>query len=315
MKNKRILSLIAIVLFGLMPANVYSLNPERKTLICAAAGAAIAIGALYKWCFKEPSNEELLNNAQKAYNEIGAIYTSCELKTDPAKIDLIHDGDIFALSTHKNIKKMETTDADLRELTRHITLLSKRIAQKNDNPNELMKEQHERMVILKKELDHINQFWHTHAAFFSTYQLLMKLTPTYNQYDHQDTDAIKKHIRSNGVGKSYPFKTFAETIVQNSNTLQYHIKQLHKSIKTCSNQHVIVDYTMLESQANAYYQSLITLRDVTANFDEYTSDVRQYNEDQHQRQQHAVQLKKAELKATAQRERADALRYKRNSNL
>ncbi len=354
MKNKRILSILAVLFLGLVPVKIHSADGSSTPVIVnvypvengsgfgefltkrnvkgSAAGLAVtaALYGLYQWYYQEPSNAELRENAQKVYDRLDNTYSKIELKRYPAKMNITKEGDLFALANPKDLKKIKRIGSDLSELNQHIALLSKRLAKKAGKDDKQMKDLHARMIILRNELARIHQFWNTHAPFFSTHELLTELSKTYNQYDYQNVSATKRQIRSNGVGQLYPFKTFAETLAQNIDSLQNRIKQLHKKMKTFSDQPIIAtDYCNLINQAEAFCQAIIPLQDVVANFDEYASDVRRCNEDWHQQQQRATQLRGAQLKAeaerekaraeekkaSAQREKADAIRYKARCDL
>ena len=347
MKNKRIFSLLAILLFGLVPVKAQA-NGDNDPVIVhlypvengsgfgdvlttrnAVGGIAVlavmaGLYKLYRWYYQEPSNAELRENAQKVYDRLDTTYSKLTLRRYPAKMNLTNEGDLLALAKRKDMKKIKNIFCDRPGLRQQIALLGERIAkdEKADKCDNQMKDLHARMITLRNALDAINQFWHTHAVFFSTHQLLTELSRAYNQYDCQNISEVKKLIRNNSVGQHYPFKTFAETLAQNIDSLQNRIKKLRKNMKAFSGQSAIAsDYYNIVSQAETFCHALIPIRNIVANFDEYASDVRQCNEDWHKQQQRAAQVRAAELRAEAERanareqaeaarEKAEAIRYK-----
>ncbi len=339
-KNKRIFSLLAILLFSLVPVKVQAYSFDnvnfgefvtQRNVGYGIAGLVAMAGLykLYRWYYQEPSNRELCENAQKVYDRLDNTYSKLTLRRYPAKMNITNEGDLFAIANRKDMRKIKNIFCDRPGLRQQIALLGERIAKnkKVDKCDNQMKDLHARMITLRNELDNINQFWLTHAVFFSMHEFLTDLSRTYNQYDNQNESVLKKQIRSNSVGSHYPFKVFAETVTQNINSLQNRIKQLRKNMKAFSDQPVMAsDYYNLVNQAEAFCQALTPLRNTVANFDEYASDVRQCNEDWHKQQQRAAQIKAANLKAEAERakawaekdkanalrEKANAIRYKAN---
>lgn len=329
MTNKRNIALIALITLSAAPVQALpSLStiwtqstPQEKRMAAQCSVGAVAVMAigygLYRY-FRAPSNAALRSQARAVYNRMHQRYGKLKFVTSPDRMKITQAGDLFAMTSHKNLPLIKRVTGDLPALKKQISLLSARINKDSDNGNTdgAMQSLYNQMRSLEEKLDHVSRFWKSHVQFFTMHDYLTQLSGMYNKYDYNNSEAIRMQIRGDATGKygdayTYPFKTFTTALSLHINTLHERIQSLRTKARSFADRELIANeyYNML-SQAEPFQQALIYVRDVAANQPEYATEIAHYEKAEQKRAELAAQERAIAAKAQADRERAQAEREK-----
>ncbi len=328
MTNKRNIALIALIALSGAPAKaipspstIWALSTPQDKRIAKCSAGAIAIMVigygLYRY-FRAPSNETLRSQARAVYNRMHQRYGKLKFVADPSRMKITQAGDLFAMTSHKDLPLIKRVTGDLPALKKQISLLSARINKDSDNgkTDGAMQSLYDQMRSLEEKLDHVSKFWNSHALFFTMHDYLSQLSGMYGKYDYNNSEAVRMQIRGEATGKhgdayTYPFKTFTATLSSHINNLHDQIQTLRTKARSFADRELIANeyYNML-SQAEPFHQALIYVRDVAANQPEYATEIAQFEKAEQKRAELAAQERAIAAKAQADRERAQAEREK-----
>jgi len=328
MTNKRNIALVALIALSAAPAQLNALSSfdiwkelgpnDRIGVVTVATTAIVAFGYGIYRLFRAPSNEKLRSNAQSVYNRMHNTYGKLKFVKYPNRMKITQAGDLFELTSHKDLPLIRRVGRDLPGLKKQISLLSARINKDSDNgkTDGAMQSIYGQMRSLSDKLEHVNKFWNSHTQFFAMHEYLTELSSLYSKYDYNNAQAVRMQIRGEATGKygdayTYPFKTFTTTLSRHTNDLQERIHSLRSKARSFSDRELIANeyYNML-SQAEPFHQPLIYLRDVAANQPEYATEMAQFEKAEQKRAELAAQERATAAKAQADRERAQAEREK-----
>jgi hypothetical protein len=316
MKKKLTLVLGALIsLSALTPSTARAELSTPQKWGVGALVTAIAYG-IYN-LFRESTNAELCSAADKAYRSVYAQCVSMELLQNTEMLDLNREGDLFALTAHRDIQKLPKIAGYLNQINNHMSLLKARMDRDyaNGKPDVVMNDLYGRMSYLQEKLATLNAFWNNHAIFFTTHSQLQNLTRSYSNYFAKDADTVRRIILGNatalsGNAHAYPFKTVAEQLAVSTKSLAKNMQTLRNAWLASQNAIARSDYAHLMSQAEPFYASLVALRDLVANLPEYRKDIKNYNEMMQRKAEQAAKERAARERAAIERERVQAEREK-----